>query len=262
MEEKWPEEERKGKKWKKVSMEWKRGKRKEGMEEKWSEEEGGQQDEVKFVEYVIDWVELKRRTKRRPAQGRHEEEGRENRRTVQTLVKVRGFMAFPLEVPLRDNVRAIAKRIPNSACRSKRDVYATCEGRVVRRSDGKKSCGVSDGSTLEVMSRLLGGEKHKDKKSKKEKKQAVSPRISEPVQGQLEQKDAGESESDTSLAIQECNKDAVVQMFVEKRLKKTKSSKSSWSACQKEMTLKWNRRCQILRRQLVGSWDGTRNKQG
>ena len=33
-----------------------------------------------------------------------------------------------------------------------------------------KGCGISDGGTLQVMSRMRGGGRHKDKKSKAEKK--------------------------------------------------------------------------------------------
>ena len=62
-----------------------------------------------------------------------------------------------MELPLRDNVGDVAKRIPNSACCSKRDVYVTCEERererVIRRSDELRSCGVCDGSTVQVVSK-------------------------------------------------------------------------------------------------------------
>ena len=39
-----------------------------------------------------------------------------------------------------------------------------------------KSCGVRDGSAVQIVSRLRGGGKHKDKKSQKERKQAASPK--------------------------------------------------------------------------------------
>ena len=51
-----------------------------------------------------------------------------------------------------------------------------CEGRVLRRSDELKSCRGSDGSTVQVVSRMRGGAKHKDKKSKAEKKQVMGQR--------------------------------------------------------------------------------------
>ena len=49
----------------------------------------------------------------------------------------------------------------------------TCT-RVRRRSDELRSCGVVDGSTVQVVSRMRGGGRYKDKKSKAEKKQAGS----------------------------------------------------------------------------------------
>ena len=54
------------------------------------------------------------------------------------------------------------------------DVYVTMHGRVLRRNEKLKSCGVTDGCTIQVTSRLRGGGKHKDKKSKAEKKQVTS----------------------------------------------------------------------------------------
>ena len=91
-------------------------------------------------------------------------------------------------------------RIPSSACCSKRDVHVACEGGVVRRSDGLKSRGIDDCSAVQVMSRMRGRGKHQDKKRKAEKKQAVSPKRPESLRGQLEQKDAEESESDNGFS--------------------------------------------------------------
>ena len=70
---------------------------------------------------------------------------------------------------------------------------------MIRRSDDFKNCGIGDGSTVQVMSRMRGGGKHKDKKSKAEKKQ---------VTGQ-------ESVSDKGLAILESEKDKVIQQVEE-----------------------------------------------
>ena len=84
------------------------------------------------------------------------------------FVKVDGSKAFPLEVSLSDKVGDVVKRIPSSACDSKRDVYMTCEGRVIRRSDDLKGCGISDGGTLQITPRIRGG-RHKGKKNKAEK---------------------------------------------------------------------------------------------
>ena len=50
----------------------------------------------------------------------------------------------------------------------------TMHGRTLKRSEKLNSCGVSDGCTIQVTSRMRGGGKHKDKKSKTEKKHAES----------------------------------------------------------------------------------------
>ena len=65
-------------------------------------------------------------------------------------------------------------RIPNSAHGSKQDMYVKFEGGVVRGEDELKSCGVRDGSTVQVVRRMRGGGKHKEKQSKAEKKQVAS----------------------------------------------------------------------------------------
>ena len=49
----------------------------------------------------------------------------------------------------------------------------TMYGKVLRRSEKLKSCGVSDGCTIQVTSRLRGGGKHKDKRSKADKRQGT-----------------------------------------------------------------------------------------
>ena len=53
---------------------------------------------------------------------------------------------------------------------SDKDVYVTNGGRILRNDTGELR--VRDGSTIQVMSRMRGGDKHKNKKSKVGKKQA------------------------------------------------------------------------------------------
>ena len=74
---------------------------------------------------------------------------------------------------------------------------------MLRNDEQLKSCGVRDGSTIQVKSRMRGGGKHKDKKSKAEKKQAASGKT-------LEQKFVEEVRSDKVPAILKCDKDATV----------------------------------------------------
>ena len=90
------------------------------------------------------------------------------------------------------------------------DVYATCEGSMLRKDDGLGSCGVRDGSTVQAVSMMRGGGKHKDNKGKAEKKQAAST-------NRLDQKCAGEPKSDQGPAIRECDKDAVIRMIEERK---------------------------------------------
>ena len=57
---------------------------------------------------------------------------------------------------------------------SEEDVYVVLHGRVLKKSEKLKSCAVTDGCMIQVTSRMRGGGKHKDKKSKAEKKQAAN----------------------------------------------------------------------------------------
>ena len=93
------------------------------------------------------------------------------RKMVQIFVKVDGGKTSTMEVEMSDRVDDIVKKTPISD----QDVYVTSGGRILRRRDKLESCEVRDGSTVEVMSRMRGGGKHKDKKSKVEKKQITNP---------------------------------------------------------------------------------------
>ena len=53
------------------------------------------------------------------------------------------------------------------------DACVTMQGKVLKTSEKLKSCGVTDGCTIQVTSRMRGGGKHKDRKSKGEKKQVA-----------------------------------------------------------------------------------------
>ena len=106
---------------------------------------------------MTDRVEVRKRTRRK------------SRKMVQIFVKVDGGKTSTMEMEMSDKVDDIVKKIPISDL----DVYVTSGGRILRRSDKLESCEVRDGSTVEVMSRIRGGGKHKDKKSKVEKKQGT-----------------------------------------------------------------------------------------
>ena len=140
-----------------------RGERKEEREA-----EEGRGEQVK--KDVTDWTVVTR--------------NRRQRKMVQIFVRVNGSKVTPMEVNLTDDrVEDVMRRIQNDE-----DTCVTLHGRVLKRGEKLKSCEVTDGCTIQVTSRLRGGGKHKDKKSKAEK-QAASAKTPE-------QKCDGESRSD------------------------------------------------------------------
>ena len=123
---------------------------------------------------------------------------------VQIFVKVNGSKVTPMEVNLADDkVEDVMRRIENDE-----DAYVTMQGKVLKRHEKLKSCGVSDGCTIQVTSRLRGGGRHKDRKSQKERKQAGK-------QEGPEQKTEEEPKSDKGPATQECDKEAVIRILEE-----------------------------------------------
>ena len=112
-----------------------------------------------------------RNTRRRKSQGEggvpeEKETSASAGRADQIFVKMDGFKTLPLDVSPNDKVGDILRWIQSSACDSKQDMYATCEGRVLMKDDEFKSGGVQDGSTVQVMRRMRGGGRHKEKKRK------------------------------------------------------------------------------------------------
>ena len=82
---------------------------------------------------------------------------------IQISVKVDGCKATPMEVSLTDDkVEDVRRRIPNNG-----DMYATSGGRTLKRSDELKSCGVRDGSTVKITSRMRGGGNTKTRRVKR-----------------------------------------------------------------------------------------------
>ena len=77
----------------------------------------------------------------------------------------------------------------------------TSGGRILRRSEKLESCEVRDGSTIQVMSRMRGGGKHKDEKSK--------------VEREASRKRTDEEEGDRGPAILENEKEAIIRMWEE-----------------------------------------------
>ena len=157
-----------------------------GKRERETEEQGkGVQEETdkEVKKDVTDWVEVRRRTRKK------------SRKMVQIFVKVDGGKTSTMEMEMSDKVDDIVKKIPIND----QDVYVTSGGRILRRSDKLESCEVRDGSTIQVTSRMRGGGKHKDKKSKVEKKKVTRQ---EPLK-------------DEGSAILESEKEAVIRMLEE-----------------------------------------------
>ena len=75
------------------------------------------------------------------------------RRTVQIFVKVDGSKVTPMEVSLTDDkVEDVMRRIQKDE-----DACVTMQGKVLRTSENWKSCGVTDGCTIQVTSTMRGG---------------------------------------------------------------------------------------------------------
>ena len=88
---------------------------------------------------------------------------------VQIFVRVNGSKATPMDVNLADDkVEDVMRRIQNDE-----DAYVTLQGKVLKRHEKLNSCGVSDGCTIKVTSRLRGGGRHKNKRSMTETKRHV-----------------------------------------------------------------------------------------
>ena len=120
------------------------------------------------------------------------------RKMAQIFVKVNGPKATPMKVNLTDDkIEDVMRQIQKDE-----DVYVTLQGKVLRTSEKLKSCGLSDGCTIQVTSRMRGGGRHRDKKSKVEKKQVTRQ---EPVRNE-------------GPAILESEKEAVIRMFEETEL--------------------------------------------
>ena len=83
------------------------------------------------------------------------------KRTVQIFVKVDGSKVTPMEVGLTDDkVEDVMRQIQKDE-----DVFVTMHGRVLRRSEKLRRCGLTDGCSIQVTSRMRGGGRHKDETS-------------------------------------------------------------------------------------------------
>ena len=92
-------------------------------------EEGGSEQVEKDV---TDWTVVSR--------------SKNQKKMIQIYVKVNGGKLVPTEVNLMNGkVEDVMRQIPSSE-----DMYVTMQGRVLKRSEKLKSCGVADGCTIQV----------------------------------------------------------------------------------------------------------------
>ena len=86
------------------------------------------------------------------------------RKMVQIFVKVDESKVTLMEVSLTDGkVGDVTRQIQKDE-----DVYVTMNGKVLRRNEKLKSCGVTDGCTIQVTSRMRGGGREKKQTTKPE----------------------------------------------------------------------------------------------
>ena len=144
--------------------------------------------------------------------------------TVQIYVKVSGGKLVPTEVNLMDDkVEDVVMQFLSSE-----DVYVTMQGRVLKRNEKLKSCGVTDGCTIQVTNRLRNGGRHKDKKRKESAKiERTEHRVDQkdngvesaamdsvqPIEERSEQRWADGVRREKVPVMWECHKDTVIQMI-------------------------------------------------
>ena len=82
---------------------------------------------------------------------------------IQILVKADGAKTVAMEVSLDAKVRDVARRVLRSGSEDHQDMYVVSDGRVLKGNEELGSCGVRDGSTVQVVRRLRGGGRSKGK---------------------------------------------------------------------------------------------------
>ena len=136
----------------------------------------------------------------------------ESSRTVQIFVTVENSKAELVDVAISDKVRDVVRR---SVRCCNQDVYVICEGRMPRKDDELMSFALRDGGAVQIASRLRGGGKQKDKKSRSEKKQAKSPKKSQTIKIQQEEKSEEEPKSDEGPVMQRLDEEEVIRQLGE-----------------------------------------------
>ena len=149
---------------------------------------------------------------------------KKQKKMIQIYVKVNGGKLVPTEVNLMDDeVEDMVRQISSSE-----DMYVTMQGRVLKRSEKLRSCGITDGCTIQITSRRRGGGCHKNTKRKESAKtermehrvdqkddevEGVMTDSAQPMEERQEQRWAEDVKGDETLVMRECDKDAVIQMI-------------------------------------------------
>ena len=134
---------------------------------------------------MTDWQTVQRKTKPRIQGGSKERRVREQSRSSSRWTGPRR-----LDVSPNDKGSDVVRRIPSNVGCISRDVYVTCEGRVLRRSDELKSC--KEAQCREQDARRRTAQRQEEQSG--EEGNASSKRL----------------EQRKGPAIQECDKDAVI----------------------------------------------------
>ena len=144
-----------------------KGKEEKGVEEKSKKEErelDGKEERRGIEGERVARKEGKENEVEKDVTGWTEVTRNKRKKMVQIFVKMDGMKTVTMEVSPEDKVQKILKTVS----KSNQDVYVTSSGIILKGSDKLKRCEVQDGSTVEVTSRMRGGGRHKDKKSKSE----------------------------------------------------------------------------------------------
>ena len=130
-------------------------KRKERVSEKGKTEKKEVKEEERKKETRMDmnWTMFTRRMRQRRSQGQGavSEENRTSRsgsKVFRIFVKMENSKALMVVVAPNDKMSDVVRRIPSSAGYGKRDVHVTFEGRVLKKSDEVKACGIREESTI------------------------------------------------------------------------------------------------------------------
>ena len=133
----------------------------EGERERQDREEGserGREEErdEEVDEHVMDmnWTMFTRRMRQRRSQGQGavSEENRTSRsgsKVFRIFVKMENSKALMVVAAPNDKMSDVVRRIPSSVAYGKRDVHVTFEGRVLKKSDEVKACGIREESTIQ-----------------------------------------------------------------------------------------------------------------